>query len=428
MAKRDYNVDIDVNNNDLLNVDSLALNTSTTDAGGVGKIWWNSDNETLNIGLDAAVTLDVGQEHVIRVKNSSGVTAIPKMRAVVFAGATGDTVTVSPAISTATYEPYTIVGITTEEIPADGFGFVTQFGFISNVDTSTPGWTLGDLLYINPAVAGGLTNVPPSAPNWTFPVAAVTRVHASTGRILVRTIPGGHLHDIVDVAITTPANGQVLKYDDGVWVNSLDATGVAIQPEPPENTDVLWLDTDAPSGESSSSIGVLALKPRSGEYIRVSASNSSINANLNMVYYSPIFIPETTTFDRITVRTGGSFSGSGVVRIGIYNNDSTKDEPSTVVLDAGTVATSAANTNYEITINQSLNAGIYWLAFVSQTNAATNNYFSALTPTFQYTVGTSAANLGQQLGFTQSSVSGAFATAGTLTRQNNCAQVVLRKA
>jgi metal-sulfur cluster biosynthetic enzyme len=73
-----------------------------------------------------------------------------------------------------------------EEIPADGFGFVTQFGFINNVNTAS--WALGDLLYVNPATPGLLTNVKPTAPNWTFPVAAVTRVHASSGRILSRAM------------------------------------------------------------------------------------------------------------------------------------------------------------------------------------------------------------------------------------------------
>jgi hypothetical protein len=127
---------------------------------------------------------------------------------------------VYPAISTASYEPEMLVGITTEEIDADGFGFVTQFGFVNKVDTSD--WDLGDLLYSDPSTPGQLTNVKPVAPNWTFPIAAVTRVHASTGRILVRAIPGQHLHDLVDIAIDSELKDQVLRYDSesGVWENT----------------------------------------------------------------------------------------------------------------------------------------------------------------------------------------------------------------
>jgi hypothetical protein len=194
--------------------------TPETEPTEAGSLWWNPDVQTLNVQLDSDVTLQVGQEHVVRVKNDSGSVAIPEMRVVMFAGATGDTVEVTPALSTASYEPELLLGVTTEQIPADGFGFVTQFGFVNKVDTSD--WELGDLLYSDPENPGQLTNVKPSAPNWTFPIAAVTRVHASTGRILVRAIPGKHLHDVVDVAITSESEDQVLRYDNesGVWKNT----------------------------------------------------------------------------------------------------------------------------------------------------------------------------------------------------------------
>ena len=212
--------DLDTNGNDITNLNALTLDTTPTDVpASQGTLAWNPDLETLDIQLDTNVVLPVGQKHVIRVKNNSGSVAIPKGRAVSFAGATGDTVTVTPSISTSTYEPYTLVGVTSEEIPADGFGFVTQYGFVNNLNTDS--WTLGDLLYVDPASPGLLTNSPPAAPNWTFPIAAVTRVHASTGRILVRTIPGLHLHDVVDVAISSPADNEVLAYsiENGVWIN-----------------------------------------------------------------------------------------------------------------------------------------------------------------------------------------------------------------
>jgi hypothetical protein len=213
---------------DYITFDTTPENTSEES----GTLSWDEDFETLKLQAND-VTLQIGQEHIVRVKNGSGSTAIPNMRVVMFSGATGDTVEVSPALSTASYEPELLVGITTEEIPADGFGFVTQFGFVNKVDTSD--WELGDLLYSDAANPGQLTNVKPSPPNWNFPIAAVTRVHVSTGRILVRAIPGKHLHDIVDVSITTPLDHQALIYNSSasVWsnadiVNSLYGTGSQI--------------------------------------------------------------------------------------------------------------------------------------------------------------------------------------------------------
>jgi hypothetical protein len=205
----------------ILTPNYIGLDTTPTGVPGTqGTLAWNPDQETLDIQLDTNVVLPVGQKHVIRVKNNSGSVAIPKGRVVSFAGATGDTVTVAPAISTSTYEPYTLVGVTSEEIPADGFGFVTQYGFVRGIDTNS--FTLGDLLYVDPASPGVLTKVLPTAPNWTFPIAAVTKVNASSGIILVRIIPGSHLHDVVDVAITSPTNNQILTYDDAtdVWKNT----------------------------------------------------------------------------------------------------------------------------------------------------------------------------------------------------------------
>jgi hypothetical protein len=74
----------------------------------------------------------------------------------------------------------------------------------------------------------------------------------------------------------------------------------------------------------------------------------------------PFYLTTSATFDRIAMRAAGSFTGSHTVRLGIYNN--TNGVPSTVLLDAGTVNPTAANTTYEITISQTLSAGWYWLA------------------------------------------------------------------
>jgi hypothetical protein len=214
---------------DITSIDSITYpdyitfdTTPDTEPSDPGSLWWSTDFETLSLQLDSGVDLQIGQEHLVRVKNNSGSVAIPKGTAVMFAGAAGDTVKAAPAVSTAQSEPEFLIGVTAEIIPADGFGFVTQFGFINGTNTETPGWSLGNLLYIDPVNPGQLTNVKPSAPNWTFPVAAVTRIGVGSGRILVRAIPGIHLHDLVDVAIVSELEDQVLRYDDqsGTWKNT----------------------------------------------------------------------------------------------------------------------------------------------------------------------------------------------------------------
>ena len=168
----------------------------------------------------------------------------------------------------------------------------------------------------------------------------------------------------------------------------------------------------------------------SGLYYRGIGGFSPKLAVVNQTVYSPFVIHETLTFDRIAIATWtSSYAGTGAVRLGIYNNDSTTGKPSTVVLDAGTVATTTVNTVYEITISQSLSAGAYWLAFNMQTAAATP-YYAALSLTASSplgfmvsTTGSPSPNAGMWL---EASVTGAFATAGTLTSDHQGGTCTLR--
>lgn len=203
--------------------DAYQVDTSLELIPAVGQLSWNPNQETLDLGLDTNVTLQIGQEHLIRVKNNSGSTAIPDFTFVMFSGVAGDTIKVSPAVTDGTQPPEYMAGITTEEISADGFGFITQFGFINNIDTSA--YTVGQLLYANPTTPGGFVATRPAAPAFDKAVAAVTRSHATTGRILVRMDNGEVLDSLHNVEITSPTNGQVLKYNGSIWVNGDEAAG-----------------------------------------------------------------------------------------------------------------------------------------------------------------------------------------------------------
>jgi hypothetical protein len=138
---------------------------------------------------------------------------------------------------------------------------------------------------------------------------------------------------------------------------------------------------------------------------------------LTTTYYTPFYVGASTSFDRIGITTG-AIGTAGTVRLGIYND--TNGVPSTVVLDAGTVSTvvSASPAAVSATISQTLSPGWYWLASNQQTGSAAN--------TFAGSVGGSGSGPHQRISsttslvtaaqFTQSGVSGAFATASpTLT-------------
>lgn len=192
--------------------------TPSTEPTAQGSIWWSVDHETAYIQLDAGEKMRVGQDHYIRVKNTTAST-IAKGKVVKFTGATGDTPEVGLADGS-TDLPETLVGITAESIAADGFGFVMQFGNVDSYNTQAEGWSLGDLLYLHPTNPGDLTNVKPNPPKWNFPIGAVTRV-ASSGRILVRAVPGKFVDDLIDVTIQSISDNEILQYNSSAsaWEN-----------------------------------------------------------------------------------------------------------------------------------------------------------------------------------------------------------------
>jgi hypothetical protein len=209
------------------------------------------------------------------------------------------------------------------------------------------------------------------------------------------------------------------------------------------NDTVLTADSSTATGlkwaaaASAGAAGVYSSKLSGGNYYVRSGNTTfaSTQAVEDRTYYTPIIV-STITADRILCTTAASYSGTTTVRLGIYNNDATLNIPATLLLDAGTVTPTASSTSYEITISQALPAGLYWLAFNMQTAGGGNdNYAGNSGTTTSYSpiglINTTSANLmlGTAFinGYTESSVTGAFAAAGTLTRSvSNIAIVGLR--
>jgi hypothetical protein len=177
-------------------------------------------------------------------------------------------------------------------------------------------------------------------------------------------------------------------------------------------------------------------KFRSGFYYKTHLSpNTTASRLANQTSFTPIFFPTTTTLDRISILSGSTFSGTGLVRLGIYQN--TNGMPSTLILDAGTVAPTAANTAYEITINQTLSAGLYWLAVNSITAATTNTIVGSagdsvnnLNPLLGSMGNTTLTNNLGRVGYLQNvNVTSGFATVSSPSAvANNCIFAYVRVA
>lgn len=304
-ATKQYVDNVTINTDNLGDIDYIQFDT--TYAGGstaAGMLAWDQANETLQFMLDDHVTLQIGQEHVIRVKNNSGSVAIPERTVVMFAGATGDTIKVTPAVSDGSVNVNYLAGITTEEIPADGFGFITQLGFINQVNTNA--WPVGTLLYVDPATPGGLTATEPESPAWIMPVAAVTKQNASAGRILVRSIPGGSGAGggaSVNISDTVPAGGNA----GDLWYDSTDGT-LYVYYEDVDGSQ--WVQVQANSALTAgieSRVG--ALESQAIAFGAVSP-NFLINGSMDVWQRGTSFTSSGYTADRWTATVSGTCTHS----------------------------------------------------------------------------------------------------------------------
>jgi len=169
--------------------------TITDDGGNVdrGTLTWNNNENTLDLTMGDGVVQQVGFETYMQVKNDTG-SQINNGEVVGFVGVNGE-IKVAPYIANNTANELYFIGVATHDMPDQDIGPVTLYGKVRGLDTTGPGaetWSVGDILYASPTTAGLLTNVRPTAPNAVIVIAAVIKVSATVGEIMVRpTIPIG---------------------------------------------------------------------------------------------------------------------------------------------------------------------------------------------------------------------------------------------
>ena len=192
---------------------------------GTGSVYWDGGT-TLNLVMTNSVTQKIGEDQYFYIKASS---AITKGQLIMFTGAVGASGVVTGAPATGITDGQYLIGVAAEDIALNGFGLVQNFGSLRNVNTS--GYADGDILYYNPAVPGGLTNVQPTAPNVKATIAVVTKGgSAGGGSIFIRVSTGSVLGSTdSNVQFTTLSDGDIIEYNSalGYWQN-VPATSVQV--------------------------------------------------------------------------------------------------------------------------------------------------------------------------------------------------------
>lgn len=158
------------------------------------------------------------------VKNSSGST-INKGTAVMAVGTDGNSghVLIAPMVCDGSVEPRYFMGVLETTLLNGDIGKVVHFGQISQLNTTA--FADGDILWCDPANAGGFTVTEPLGPNLKI-AAAIVISSATNGKIKVRVQGNAGLHELHDVRTISQSDGQLLVWDNtlGVWKNNGTAT------------------------------------------------------------------------------------------------------------------------------------------------------------------------------------------------------------
>jgi hypothetical protein len=221
--------DVDLGEFGLLTGNIEFDNTPTNIPIAAGSMVWNDTDGTVDLKLKGGnVTLQIGQEQVIRVVNKTATNVNlleANYQAVRVTGAQGQRLKVDLAQATTDVLSAETIGLVTETINNNQEGFITTSGLIRNIDTTgtlqSETWADGDVLYLSPTVAGRVTKVKPTAPNHLVIIGYVIHAHATQGSIFVKVDNGYELDELHNVKITTAANGQALTYTSAtdIWEN-----------------------------------------------------------------------------------------------------------------------------------------------------------------------------------------------------------------
>lgn len=276
------------------NVDKLHFNPTTTEPlVNVGDIRFNSSEDTLEVKLSNDVTLQIGEENLVRAKNDTG-SIVANGTVVYIYGASG----ANPLFRIATTDDLNIaertIGVVTESVGVGEYGFITIQGIVNDINTN--GLTEGGLIYLNGT--GLMTSTEPVAPNAKVIIGICLRANNVNGKIIVAVDVVKRLTKLSDVFVsgltqndTIVWNGTTNRWEKYNLNNKLSTTGGTVtgvvtfnvSPTVPTPTGA----TDAANRQfvldnaSSAGAGLNVTHPEVAFYGRVSGDTGTVNLELS---------------------------------------------------------------------------------------------------------------------------------------------------
>jgi hypothetical protein len=226
----------------LVDVKSIKFDTSDSITLNEGELGWNSDDGTLNLGLNGGeVTLQVGQEIHYRVRNQSG-NLIENGSVVYTTGVADDKLLIDKFVADGTIEHEKVLGVTTEDIADNANGYVTWFGKVRGIDTTA--FNAGDELFAHPTSAGELTTTEPSPPSQSYFIGFVTEDDVS-GSIQLKP----HYHRNASEILFDASGSNLQSSNVGSALKELDANKASIDAL---SSNIYFYSTNATSSVDNS--------------------------------------------------------------------------------------------------------------------------------------------------------------------------------
>jgi hypothetical protein len=186
-----------------------------------GRLGWNATDSTLDLGMNANVTQQIGMEQYVYAKSATN-SGIAEGFVYYIAGAQGGNKLVQLAQSNSSNASKATIGVATETTNGGAKGFITTFGLVRGLPNNLfTDINEGDTLYLSATTPGRFTNVAPDAPNHRIRVGYCIRKQSNNNEIFVSVQLGLDIAELCDVKITDPQDGDVLKYNAalGIWEN-----------------------------------------------------------------------------------------------------------------------------------------------------------------------------------------------------------------
>ena len=208
-------------------ITSVTAGTNLNGGGTSGAVTVNLDPDiTLtSVTADAFYGDLYGAIHIL-VKNVSG-GSLTKGTPVYATGAVGASGAVEVEASLAgTGSTMPAMGLLDQDLDHNGQGDVVVSGVLQNFDTDTPGYSVGDELYV--AVSGGLTTTRPSGSSELVQkIGKVIRVQQNTGEILVQG--AGRTNDVPNGTLANDISGNAATATTATTTSGNAATATALE-------------------------------------------------------------------------------------------------------------------------------------------------------------------------------------------------------